>query len=530
MLSHGCWLPTVNEADVRRTRHSWLAAGTTLALTFGLGVASAPAAQATKQAPLVVTEVGVPGARTGGVLEFDGAADDDLTTHGLYGVVYSNNRAQTNCTGITGPKINPYDESTQKKWRRARDEFTPTGKIKTLQPNSSTTVKSDEAKTTHWSVSATTEVDSGLKWVASIKVSITGSYGEDKTVTEGQEDTATNPTSDMVQRVAMGIMTDVWAVQTLPWRYEWHNSGDKIYVGDSERNIAEFYTAPNPGCYKTGYFHALKIPASVGFGVVEQYPKDQTKPNCPFRIEGDDVNLRPAQKGNSSEPDTSSNDPQYAIPAGTCVTRSDGNQDKIVTEKDEDGRVTGRSAWVELATWRLKGKKCLGPFAASCRQNFWVSTNDVDGFEVKPPVLDKWGDPATFTIRPATAPDESLVGTVGSEFNAVYATTAYKANWQLLSKNSGLWQLKLTGSTSPRDGQCLLIGTHDHGEGGMLDNCGDNSNEQFKVLYAGQDSFYIQSKRSSDKCLATHTAGSALTRFAKCNGTDSSQRWSFTKA
>ncbi|MEY9946516.1 hypothetical protein [Kitasatospora sp. GAS1066B] len=512
---------------MKRTRHSWLAAGTALALAGGLGAVSAPVAQAAKQDPLVVTQVGVPGARTGGVLEFDGSNEDDLTSHGVYGVVYRNNKAKNACTGIDGPNINPFDESTHKKWRRARDEFTATGKTKTLQPNSSTTVSSDESKTTHWSVSATTEVDSGLKWVSSIKVSITGSYGEDKTVSEGQSDTATNPTSDMTQRVAMGVMSDVWAVQTLPWRYGWRNKGDKIYVGDTANSIAERYTVPNAGCYKTGYFHALKIPASVGFGVVEQYPASQTEPNCPFRIEGDDVQLHPALK--AGEPDTASNDPKYAIPAGTCVTRSDGAQDKIVTETDEDGRVTGRSAWVELATWPKKGKKCLGPFAASCSKNFWVSTNDVDGLEVKPPALDTWGNQTTFTIRPTTASNDSLVGTHG-DFNAVYAVDGYKGNWQLLSKNGGLWQLKQTGSTSTRDGQCMIIGTHQYGEGGMLDNCGDNSNQQFKVVFAGQGSFYIQSKQSPDKCLTRNTSGANYTLFAKCNGTDNNQHWSFTKA
>ncbi|GLF97265.1 RICIN domain-containing protein [Streptomyces yaizuensis] len=500
-----------------------------------------PAAHAAKQDPLVVLDVGVPGERSGGRLEFDGSADDDLSAHGVYGIVYSNNKRQAACTGIDGPDIDPFEEATHKKWRRSRDEFTPTGPVQNLEPGASANVRSEQSRTSSWSVSMATEVSSGAEWIASIKVTTTATYGEELTVAEGQETTAANPTSDMIQRVAMGMMHDVWAVQIQPWRYTWRTAGDTVLVGDTAKNFAERHTVPRTGCYKTGYFRSLKVPASVGFGIVEQYPKDQSRPDCPFRIEGDDVSLYPGRTvivdgSETVEPDLDADKEKYAIPEGTCVRRSDGTADKVVDDTDKDGRVTGRSAWVELATWERKGKKCRGPFKESCDENFWVSTNDVDGFEVAPLPLVTWGDQDTFTITSSLGRDGTLTVPEADDNyydNDVAFASFHDDTWQTIRKGEGLWQLKVKNTHHTRNGQCLLIGERNrpgrlYGQGGKVAECGEGTEQHFRILHNGRDAFSLQSQDSPGTCLAVQ-AGRTITVTSPCDATGDGPLWTFAK-
>lgn len=181
---------------------------------------------------------------------------------------------------------------------------------------------------------------------------------------------------------------------------------------------------------------------------------------------------------------------------------------------------------------KKKNKKCRGPFPESCRQRFWISSNDVTGIKVPPPPPAKWGNQSAFIVRQAvtdkeTGLDHRLIPT-GTDLAGIVADHQGTARWQILRKGPGVWNLKSTKSKR-RSGECLYYVKANGTVLAKTRKCGDNVDQQFKIRFAGRSSFYVQSKKDPRRCLDGRFWMSNTARFVPCDSKKDDMRWRFTK-
>jgi hypothetical protein len=503
-----------------------LACGVITALCVGPG---APMASAS--ANDITAEPELPGANLGGDLVYDGFGDKNISRFGLYGMVYHlDTLTQQECATEEAKPVDEIDAfdregKTNKYYLREKGEFEPTGSSITLQPQGELSVSSSESKTRSWSVSVAVEKELGIKWIGKLKVTITGTYGQEVTTSTTDTATAKNPTHNMVQDWAYGIFSDVWAVQVRPWTVSWRKAGAQIFVGDDPKDIVNWYKVKDAGCYRTGYFSTLSMARSKGHGIVRQYPVESNK-KCPHRISGEEVKLYPGKKdpNGGTKPDLKGK--TVEIDEGTCVT--------ISGKAPQKGE--GESKWVELAKVRKDNNgRCQAVPKQLCADHYWVRSTEISEVNVKPTPLEKWGNGDQFVIRNVTEPGGNLGSLHPFITNWIYYNSASSEKWKLINNDNGYWQLQNVGGEGAK-GKCVSYGKVGEStgnpivDGGVIENCANRDSQKMKVIFAGQGSFYLQAKQNTNKCLhALQNNEGAYTDFVDCKSGDNRQRWTFAK-
>lgn len=465
----------------------------------------------------------VPGDNLGGDLTYDGFDDQDISRSGLYGMIYhldtlTENECTTEAKKAT-KNIDIFDMQgkTNEYYLREKGGFQPTGPTSTLQPGDELSVSSSQAVTKNWEISATVETTVGSSWVASVRVAVTGSYGEAVTTTTTDTATAKNPTSDMIQERAYGIFSDIWAVQRSPWTVAWQPGGSKIFAGDDLVHAANWYTVKTAGCYRAGYFSTLLMPRSKGHGVVREYPKDGSK-SCPHSITGEGVKLYPPKKSSAggTEPDESDTAELIDVDPGTCVHLS--------------GKApAGDGKWIELAKVKKNPKNGLCPAQPKqlCSTNYWARSSDLTAMNLKPTPLTTWGDGTQLTIR--SVADDAVLSSTASDpakgVNVSVTKSDAKDRWKLENAGSGTWRLVNSGGGA--NGECLnpwlLTDSSGRAKIGTVGCHHTRAGVEWRLVFAstGPATFYLHS--ISDQGCAESADGGAV--IGKCDGTKQPQQF-----